>query len=118
MGATQLTCIVCPIGCRITIESQNDVYTFSGNRCPRGAEFAQVELTAPTRSLTTTVRTIFPEMPVLPVRTAGEVPKALIPAIMRELAKVVVSERIPIGEPVVRDVLGTGCDIITTSGMF
>ena len=114
----QLTCIVCPIGCRIFIESRNGEYICSGNRCPRGGEFARIELTAPMRSLTTTVRTAFPEVPVLPVRTKGEIPKERIPAVMRELAKVMIKERISIGETVISDVLGTGCDIIATSNML
>ena len=112
---SSLTCIICPIGCRITIGAVNGDYVFSGNKCPKGAEFARMEITAPLRTLTTTVRTIFPGMPVLPVRTSGEVPKARLTEIIRELSKVVVTEKINIGETVVADILGTGCDIIATS---
>jgi CxxC motif-containing protein len=57
-------------------------------------------------------------MPVLPVRTNGEVPKEMIQGIIRELSKIVVSERIGIGETVVSDILGSGCDIIATSDML
>jgi len=116
--AKQLTCIVCPIGCRVSADNRDGEFIFSGNRCPRGAEFARVELTAPARSLTTTVRTVFPEAPVLPVRTNGEVPKKIIPALMRELSTALVTERIGIGGTVIRDILGTGCDIIATSDML
>jgi len=114
----QITCITCPIGCRVSIEAADNGYVFSGNRCPRGAEFAKTEITAPVRSLTTTVRTAFPEMPVLPVRTNGEVPKEKIKEIMRELSKVVVTERIGIGKIVIANILGTGCDIIVTSDIL
>jgi CxxC motif-containing protein len=64
------------------------------------------------------VRTVFPEAPVLPVRTDGEVPKKIIPALMRELSTALVTERIGIGGTVIRDILGTGCDIIATSDML
>lgn len=114
----QITCITCPIGCRISIDTVEGEYVFSGNKCPRGAEFAKTELTAPVRSLTTTVRTAFSEMPVLPVRTRGEVPKETIPEIIRELSKVVIAERVGIGETVAANILGTGCDIIVTSDML
>jgi len=113
----QITCITCPIGCRVSVEVADNGYVFSGNKCVRGAEFAKTEMTSPVRSLTTTVRTAFPEMPVLPVRTNGEVPKEKIKEIMRELSKVVVTQRIGIGETVVVNILGTGCDIIATSNI-
>ena len=110
-----ITCITCPIGCRITVNAGDGEFVFSGNKCPKGAEFAKTELTAPLRSLTTTVRTTFSCMPVLPVRTSGEVPKGKITEIMRELSKIVITKKIGIGETIAADILGTGCDIITTS---
>jgi len=114
----QITCITCPIGCRITIDVVNDEYVFSGNRCARGADFAKTEMTSPTRSLTTTVRTAFLQMPVLAVRTNGEVPKEKLNEIIRELSKIVVTEKIGIGGTVAANILGTGCDIIATSDML
>ena len=113
----QITCITCPIGCRITVEVTGGGYSFSGNQCKRGAEFAETELVSPKRSLSTTVRTAFSGVPVVPVRTNGEVPKGMITDIVRELSGLVVTEKIGIGETVVANILGTGCDIITTSNM-
>jgi len=131
MHKSAITCITCPIGCRITVEAgegeylklldrtgEASMYSFSGNRCPRGQQFALAEMTAPMRSVTSTVRTVFPDLPVVPVRTRGEVPKGIIPEIIRELAKVKISERIGIGEVVIADILGTGCDIIVTGNML
>ena len=114
----QLTCITCPIGCRITVDTSGGKFSFSGNKCKRGAEFAQAELTSPMRSLTTTVRTSFPDTPVLPVRTRGEVPKGKITEIIRELSRVTITERIGIGEIVAANAAGTGCDIIATSDIL
>ena len=114
----QITCITCPIGCRITVEVIDGEYRFSGNQCKRGAEFAETELVSPKRSLATTVRTVFPGVPVLPVRTSGEVPKGMITDIIRELSRFVVTEKIGIGEIVTANILGTGCDIIATSNML
>lgn len=114
----ELTCIVCPNGCRILAELQNGHFVFSGNRCARGLEFAGTELTAPMRSITTTVRTAFQEFPVLPVRTNGEVPKEMITDIIRELAKVLISEKIGIGETVAANILSSGVDVIATSNQL
>jgi len=112
-----ITCITCPIGCRITVEAADGEYVFSGNKCLKGAEFAKTEMTAPMRTLTTTVRTTFPGMPVLPVRTRGEVPKEKIPEIMSELSRVLISKKIVIGETIAADIVGTSCDIIATSNI-
>ncbi len=109
------TCIVCPNGCRISAEFKDGDYVFSGHKCARGIAFARAELTAPMRSVTTTVRTAFPEAPALPVRTNGEIPKELLPAFIRTLASLVVTKKVGIGETVVADILGTGCDVIATS---
>ena len=114
----QLTCIVCPLGCRIAVEIQNDNFVFSGNSCSRGEEFASKEIKAPMRSLTTTVRTVFPNVPVIPVRTNMDIPKHLIPAVMRQLADVLIREKISIGTVVISNILETGCDIIVTSDVL
>jgi len=114
----QITCITCSSGCRINVDVEKGEHVFSGNKCIKGALFAKNELTAPVRSLTTMVKTAFPDMPVLSVRIKGEVPKKKIPKIIRELSNVLVTERKEIGETVVSNISRTGCDVIATSDML
>jgi len=114
----QITCITCPVSCRITIEVENGEYLFSGNKCINGAKFAYSELTAPVRSLATMVRTVFPDMPVLSVRTTKGVPKEKIKKIIRELSKVVITERKGVGDTIISNISGTRCDVIATSDML
>jgi CxxC motif-containing protein len=118
----QITCIICPIGCRVSIETSNDTsqpdFIFSGNQCKKGMEFAKTELMFPVRTLTTTVRTVFAHVPVVPVRTNTEVPKEKIPEIMKELSKIIISNNIGIGEKLVTNILNTECDIILTSDLL
>ena len=57
---TELTCIVCPRGCTLRIEERDGRFTVTGNACKRGEQFATAEMTCPTRTLCTTVRTAFP----------------------------------------------------------
>ncbi|MCX7949589.1 MAG: DUF1667 domain-containing protein [Treponemataceae bacterium] len=53
----ELTCIVCPQGCHLVIqEDAKGQLLVSGNRCPRGALYAQEELTTPKRLVTATCR--------------------------------------------------------------
>lgn len=114
----RVTCITCPIGCRITVNVVNGEFSFSGNKCAIGAQFAKAEITAPARTLTTTVRTAFSQMPVLPVRTNKEVPKEKIPGIIRKLSNVIITEKVGIGGVIAANILGTGCDIIATSNIL
>jgi len=115
----QLTCIVCSNGCRITVERMDrEGYICYGNKCGKGDRFARNEMTDPVRSLTTTVRTIYPNVPVLPVKTRGEVPKDKIYEIMRELSKVIVRKNMRIGDIVAANVSRTGCDIIATKNLL
>ncbi|MEA5051711.1 MAG: DUF1667 domain-containing protein [Oscillospiraceae bacterium] len=113
----EFVCIVCPNGCRLTASGDGGELRVTGNLCPRGKAFAEAELTNPVRSLTTTVRTVFPDRPVLPVRTAGEIPKGKIPEAMAFLRGFTLARRARCGEVIVRDLLGTGVDVIATDAV-
>jgi len=86
-----------------------------GNKCRRGIVFAEAEMTNPTRTLTTTVRTKFPGVPVISVRTDGEIPKDKIMDAMHELSDVVVSTELGCGDTVLESVADTGVRVIVTS---
>lgn len=118
-GEKELLCIVCPTGCRLRAVRQPDgSYSVSGNGCKRGIQFAVDEMTHPMRSLTTTVRTSFKGVPMLPVRTDGEIPKEKVADAMRELSGIVVNERLACGDVVLGDVAGCGCRVIATSNIL
>jgi len=86
-----------------------------GNKCPKGHEFAVAEMSNPTRTLTTTVRTNFPDVPVISVRTRGEIPKDMLLKAMHQLNEVIVEEELGPGDTVLEDVAGTGVQVIVTS---
>ena len=98
----ELTCIGCPRGCTLKIERDGDGWSVTGNTCPRGREFAVSEMTAPRRTICSTVRTAFPDAPVLPVRVSADIPKDRIFDVMDALKTVPVSERIGRGDVVIR----------------
>lgn len=114
----ELVCIVCPKGCSMRIEEKDGSYTVSGNTCKRGAEFAISEMTRPMRTICSTVRTTFPDEPVLSVRVSAEIPKDRIFDVMGEIRKVRLDQPVRRGEPVIRNVLGLGVDIIATSDLL
>jgi CxxC motif-containing protein len=114
----ELLCIVCPNGCRLQVEGTGDNLIVTGNKCKRGIDFARAEITNPMRSLTTTVRTGFAGVPVLPVRTAGEIPKGKIRDVMRYLNGITVTKRLAVGDAVAENVLGLGVNVIATSNLL
>ena len=114
----QLVCIGCPRGCRLTIDEKDGEYIATGNTCPRGKEFAISEMTAPKRTICSTVKTAFSDVPVLPVRVSDDIPREKIFDVMREINAVTLKERIGRGDAVIKDVLGLGVDVIATSDLL
>ena len=110
----ELVCIVCPRSCRLTVMDGK----VSGNGCKRGEAFAVSESTRPMRTVCTTVATAFASMPVLPVKTAGEIPRDKIGELMKAADAVLVTEKLKRGDVVLSDVVGTGVDLVATATLY
>ena len=111
----EIVCIVCPNGCRIQCEQTGNGFLFSGQKCKRGESYTAAELTHPMRSLTTSVKTVFADSPVVSVRTDGEVEKNKLSELATALGQIVVTDRLKIGDIVVKNICDTGVNIICTS---
>ena len=110
----ELTCIVCPRGCRLVIDDNLNV---TGNSCPRGAIYAKDELTNPKRMITSIMRVKNRKDTVVSVKTSTSIPKGMIFEVMEEINKVGVDAPTHIGDVAIKDVLGTGADIIITKNI-
>jgi CxxC motif-containing protein len=111
----EIVCIVCPNGCRMKCYPGSDGYTITGNKCGRGIDYAKAELTRPMRTLTSSVKTVFADAPVVSVRTDGEIEKSKIADVLSELQQTLVTRRIKTGDVVIEDVCGAGVNVICTS---
>jgi len=110
----ELTCISCPIGCRLTVTlNGSEVVEVSGNTCPRGEVYAKAECTAPVRMVTGLVRVEGRTEP-LSVKTAQAIPKSSVAECVEILAKTEVRAPIKAGETVIADICGSGIDVIAT----
>ena len=115
MEIRNLTCISCPMGCQITVEMDgNEVVSVTGNTCKRGEEYALKEITAPLRTVTTTVRVTGGASPVVSVKTKTDIPKGRIFDCIACLKNISVEAPVHIGDVIVKDVAGTGIDIVAT----
>lgn len=111
----KLYCLACPTGCLLTIAGSGIDMIVDGGKCDQGLEFAKAELTEPVRTLTTTVRTVFPDVPVISVRTAGDIPKDDIQKAIEAIDDIVLDRELGVGEVLIENVAETGVSVIITS---
>jgi len=120
MEDKEMICIVCPIGCHITVaedESSSTGYSVTGNKCKRGEEYGVKELTNPTRVITTTVKINKAHLKRLPVRTNGSVPKDKIFECMKVINTAEVEAPVKEGEVILKNILNTGVDLVASRSM-
>ncbi len=113
-----LTCIICPMGCSMEVEVETDtsghkkVLSVKDNGCKCGEQYAAKELQNPTRTLTTTIKVEGGVLPVVPVKTAGEVPKASLLQCMEVVRRASCKAPVKRGDILLYDLLGTGINVI------
>ena len=109
-----LTCIVCPRGCRLHVDDDMNV---TGNFCPRGAQYAISELPNPVRTITTSIRVTNRPYTLVSVKTTNPVPKDKIFAVMEEIDKLSVEAPTRIGDIVKKNILGLDSDVVITKNI-
>lgn len=112
-----ITCTVCPMGCSLVVSKVDGEYKVEGNTCKRGAKYGVEEVTNPRRVITTTVKLNGSYLNLLPVKTNDSVPKELMFDIMKLLDNVEVNAPVSVGDVIVKDVLGTGVDVVSAKSM-
>lgn len=118
MEKIELTCIGCPMGCPLVVETENGaVSKVTGNTCPRGDAYGRKEVTNPTRIVTSTVRVQGGTLPVVSCKTRTDIPKGKIFDVVRALKTVTVPAPVAIGQVLVDNVADTGVEIIATKNV-
>lgn len=107
-----LTCIICPIGCSLTVEIDENIRV-SGNNCPRGKKYAIKECTNPERVVTTTI--LCENSMVIPVKTSQPIPKNKIFECMEIINSHICKLPIKVGDVIISDVFGA--NIVATKNM-
>ena len=113
-----LTCIRCPMGFPIHVEIENgQVVSVTGNTCPRGAEYAKSEATAPVRTVTSTVCAKGGVRPVVAVKTVPDVPKGKIFEVMDAVRAMEVTAPVHIGDVLCENIAGTGSNLVAAAAL-
>jgi len=115
MTEKTFTCIVCPKSCGITVTDDRGALSAAGFACPRGEEYAKNEYLHPQRMLTSTVKVEGGEFARLGVVGSKEVPKELLRDCLALVYRTAVEAPVQAGSVIIRDILGTGCDVIAAT---
>jgi CxxC motif-containing protein len=116
MPVKELICIGCPLGCPMEICYEDaDILSINGHSCKRGETYAINEFKNPLRIITTTVEIHGGSLKMLPVKSKGTIPKKLIPACIKLLKNTSVNAPVKCGDVILKDVLGTGTDIVAAA---
>ena len=100
-----LTCIICPRGCTLTVNEVDGVLNVSGNACPKGEKYAIDECTHPTRTVTSIIRINNRNDTMVSVKTENPIPK-------ENIRKTEIPAPVNVGDIIIKDVFGT--NIIAT----
>lgn len=114
----EIICTVCPRGCHIMVEGEGDtVLSVEGYSCKRGLEYASAEFAHPVRILTTTVKLAGVQSDLLPVRSTAPIPKEKIFDCMQVIRAVEAALPVKRYDVIVKDICGTGVDIVATKSL-
>jgi CxxC motif-containing protein len=118
MDTRELTCINCPMGCRITVEMEGEeIISITGNTCKRGETYARTEVTEPVRTVTTTIKVRGGIQDRVSCKTKEPVPKGKIFEVMDVINKASCSAPIKTGDILIEDCAGTGVAIVATKAV-
>lgn len=111
----ELICISCPLGCHLSVDAENK--TVIGNTCKRGEIYGLNEVFNPVRVITSTVKIEGASLPVLPVKTNGAIPKNMNFEAMKVINNVTCIAPIKVGDIIIKDILGTGVDVVAARSL-
>ena len=103
MKKMELTCVVCPNGCLLTVWEENGETHVEGAACKNGIRYGETELTDPRRVLTTSVAVKRGVLPLVSVRSTAPIQKRFLKDAVAALQHVVVDAPVCIGDLVYED---------------
>ena len=115
MTVEKITCIVCPIGCKILVKTDGKkVDVCKGNKCKKGIDYAVNEALDPRRMLTTSVFVEGGEWPLVSVKTSQPVPRGRLFSVLKEIKKTRVKAPVESGQIIIKNASNIGIDVVAT----
>lgn len=111
----EITCIICPRGCKIQIVIKDDkIVDVTGFACPNGREYAIEEVKSPGRIVMSVVKCVGGDIPTVSVKTSKPVPKEKMLDVMEDLSKIEVKPPVNIEDTIIENVAGTQANVVAT----
>lgn len=118
MSTRELTCVVCPGGCTIVVDVDDDetpvVTRIQGNNCPRGEAWARQEVENPMRTIASSVPVRGGDFPLVSVRTRRPIPLTKIREVMEEIRTLSLEAPVEIGSVVLASPAGCDTEVVAT----
>jgi CxxC motif-containing protein len=115
MDKKKITCIICPIGCKILVTKNGKrIRSTAGYKCKKGIDYAKNEALDPRRMLTTTILVEDGEWPLVSVKSIKPIPKDKLFPILKQIKKNTINAPVISGQIIIKNVLNTGIDIVAT----
>jgi CxxC motif-containing protein len=115
MNIKIITCVTCPVGCEMTIESEDKkLISVSGHTCKKGEQYASDEITNPRRVLTSTVTVDFKsaKLKLMPVKTDKPIAKDKIFEAMKKINKIKIDMPVKMGDILCSDFTESGINLV------
>ncbi len=118
MKRKELTCIVCPNGCPLEVDFEEEphirIIRIKGHTCDKGPKWAEQEFVRPMRTIAGNIRVENGDFPLVSVRTDAPIPKNSILQVMAEIQSITFKAPVSIGDVLIKNPAGTDCNIIAT----
>lgn len=110
----KVCCTTCPKECVVTVHFEKGILvSVEGEGCKRGKNFALKEISAPERTLTSTIVVGLGENTcLLPVKTAAPIPKKVMAQAMASIRATKLTRPCKMGDVVIPNICGTGVDVV------
>lgn len=108
----EITCIMCPVGCTLNVEKNNNEVKVTGNNCPRGEEYGKKEVTTPERMVTTVKKY---KNGTISLKLSCPIKKELVDKCLKEINNQTEPKNIKVGDIFIKNVCKTKCDVVVTN---
>lgn len=112
----ELICIMCPKGCSLYVDEENE-FKVSGNECAKGEAYGKAECLNPTRVVTSTVAIEGAIHERCPVKTNLPIPKELALDAVKALSGITLRSPVKMGTAALKNVCGAGADFVVARDM-
>ena len=118
MNEKEITCIVCPIGCKMLVKTDGTQFELlDGNKCKKGVEYARNEALDPRRMLTSSVLVKNGEWPLVSVKSSRSIPKDKVFSVLKEIRNATMDAPVVSGQLIIKNVANTNIDIVATKSV-